>query len=115
MFLKELKNCTINCALSKSTVFVDNCTDCIFQLNCHQLRIHNTVNTTFYIFVTSKAIIEDCNNVIFTPYTFEYPNLKQDLKDFERENEHNYWKEIQDFNWLKENQKSPHFELKESI
>jgi hypothetical protein len=96
-------------------VFVDNCLNCTFQLNCHQLRIHNTYDTTLKIFVTSKAIIEDCNRVVFTPYTYEYPNIKEDLKTFERENEHNFWREIQDFNWLKENQKSPHYELKETI
>jgi len=57
LFLKHLKNCIIRAAITKSTVFVDNCTDCKFELNCHQLRIHNTYKSRFGIFASSKPII----------------------------------------------------------
>lgn len=30
---------------------------------------------------------------------------------FERKGKENLWREIQDFNWLKENIKSPHYDL----
>lgn len=84
MFLKKLKNCTVRAALTKSTVFVDQCEGCVLEINCHQLRIHNTFKTSFRIFVTSKAIIEDCNEVTFTPYQFKYENLEKDEEELER-------------------------------
>lgn len=77
LFLKNLKNCVIKAAVTKSTVFVDSCEGCQFELNCHQLRIHNTFKSKFNIFVTSKAIIEDCDKVVFGPYRFEYPERVQ--------------------------------------
>lgn len=111
LFLKNLSNCTVRAALTKSTVFVDKCNDCVLEINCHQLRIHNSLNSTFRIFVTSKAIIEDCNGIIFSPYSFSYDGKDQDEVEFERDGKQNLWREIQDFNWLKENQESPHFKL----
>ena len=65
-------------ALTKSTVFVDQCNDSTLEINCHQLRIHNTYATTFKLFVTSKAIIEDCKGVVFTPYKYDYEGKTKD-------------------------------------
>ena len=88
-------------ALTKSTVFVDECEGCTLEINCHQLRIHNTYKTNFKIFVTSKAIIEDCKDVTFTPYSFMYEGREKDEETFERKGKENLWRDIQDFNWLK--------------
>jgi tubulin-specific chaperone C len=101
LFLKNLTNCKISCAVTKSTVFVDQCRGCTFDLNCHQLRIHNTFETRFNILVTSKAIIEDCKNVQFAQYQFEYPDRKRHEVEEERDGKPNLWRDIQDFNWLK--------------
>ena len=87
--------------MTKSTVFVDNCQNCKFELNCHQLRIHNTYESRFNIFVTSKAIIEDCNKVVFSPYKFDYPERERHEKEEEKDAKPNQWRDIQDFNWLK--------------
>ena len=99
--MKNLKNCIIRAAVTKSTVFVDNCQNCKFDLNCHQLRIHNTYESRFNIFVTSKAIIEDCNKVVFSPYKFDYPEREKHEKEEEKDTKPNQWRDIQDFNWLK--------------
>lgn len=113
LFLKNLSKCTVNAALTKSTVFVDGCNDCVISVNCHQLRIHNSRGTTFRIFVTSKAIIEDCDGLTFSPYTFVYAQKEEDEVLFERKGKQNLWREVQDFNWLKEGIVSPHFTLTE--
>ena len=66
-------------------------------LNCGQLRIHNATASRFYIHVTSRAIIEDCEEVsvhsrqlplvarsqprcqlLFAPYNWQYSSLDQD-------------------------------------
>jgi hypothetical protein len=72
LFLKNLTNCKILAGPTKSTVFIDNCTNCTIELNCHQLRIHNTDNTRFGVFTSSKGIIEDTKNVLFKRYNYKY-------------------------------------------
>ena len=111
LFLKNLKNCTIRAAVTKSTVFVDNCSNCHFQLNSHQLRIHNTYHSKFAILATSKPIIEDCSEVTFAPYSYDYADRQRHEEEEQRRDKPNLWREIQDFNWLKENEASPHFKL----
>jgi len=41
-----------------------------------QIRIHNAKNSDFYIFVASKPTIEDCENLRFAPFAFQYPDLE---------------------------------------
>ena len=41
------------------SIFIEKCTNCVLVLACQQLRIHEAVDCTFFIHVTSKAIIED--------------------------------------------------------
>ena len=78
---------------------------------CHQLRIHETTNTQFYIHVGSRAIIENTKKVSFAPYSWTFPNLdayfsvsnfKPDLNNFN-------FTAIDDFNWLNQTQKSPNW------
>lgn len=53
--------------------------------------------------MTSKAIIEDCTGVVFGPYNWQYPNRQQHETEEDRLGKPNLWRDIQDFNWLKEN------------
>jgi len=93
-------------------VFVDHCENCTFEIACHQLRIHNTIDTKFGIFTTSKAIIEDTTQVKFYPYSFSYPLRDDDWRVCSLQGKENLWREIQDFNWLKQ-EISPNFQLLE--
>jgi hypothetical protein len=42
----------------RGSVWVDKSSDCIFRGFMHQLRIHETHETEFIVYVTSKPIIE---------------------------------------------------------
>lgn len=92
LFLKNLQNCTVKAGPTKSTVFVDHCVDCTFEIACHQLRIHNTTGTKFGVFTTSKAIIEDTTAVQFHPYSFEYPTKVEDWNLCSLEGKENLWR-----------------------
>ncbi len=72
-------------------------------ISSHQLRIHETHDTDFYIHVGSRAIIENCKNVIFAPYAWSYPNLTP-FADIN-------WTSVDDFNWLSQGEKSPNWSL----
>ena len=65
------------CGPVSSSVFVEDCKDCVFVVACQQLRVHSTTNSQFYLHVTSRAIIEDCQKVSFAPYSWNYPDLEQ--------------------------------------
>jgi hypothetical protein len=56
--VRGLRNCKLLTGPVSGSIFVDHCQSCTFVLACQQLRIHTTTDSSFYIHVTSKAIIE---------------------------------------------------------
>ena len=52
---------------------------CIWDLNLfcisEQLRVHSTHNTVFYLYVTSRSIVEDCTRLRFAPFNWTYPDM----------------------------------------
>ena len=58
MHVRDLRRCRVFVGPTSESIFLDRCQDCVFVLACQQLRIHTTYDTSFYIHVTSKAIIE---------------------------------------------------------
>jgi len=93
------------------SVFIEDCQNSKFILACHQLRIHGSKEIQFYLHVTSKPIIEDCDSLLFAPYSpFSYPTLEEDFKLAKLNPEVNEWEDVEDFNWLKKT-KSPHWSV----
>jgi len=99
----------IFCGPVSRSIFVFECFDCLFHLACQQLRIHSTINTKFFIHVTSKAIIEDSEEVGFGCYCWNYPFLEDHFAAAGLDMEKNNWKDVDDFNWLKLDEKSPNW------
>ncbi|CAD8077048.1 unnamed protein product [Paramecium primaurelia] len=94
-YLHNLKNLKVKFGDVKGSVWVDKCQNCEFQGSMHQLRIHDTVDCAFIIYVTSNPIIERCSKLSFS---------RLGNKDF------NLFDQVQDFNWLKQ-EKSPNFTI----
>ncbi|CAD8085507.1 unnamed protein product [Paramecium sonneborni] len=94
-YLHSLKNVKVKFGDVKGSVWVDKCEGCEFQGSMHQLRIHDTIDCSFIIYVTSNPIIERCSKLSFT---------KLGTK------ENNLFDQVQDFNWLKQ-EKSPNFSI----
>eukprot|EP01006_Ploeotia_vitrea_P057275 TRINITY_DN68163_c4_g1_i2.p1 TRINITY_DN68163_c4_g1~~TRINITY_DN68163_c4_g1_i2.p1 ORF type:complete len:291 (+),score=32.58 TRINITY_DN68163_c4_g1_i2:26-898(+) len=89
MFVDVLKQCTlINTATVNGAAWINNSTGCIFVLDSHQLRIHNTKDCIFYIKCGSDPIIEHCTNVQFAPHP-------------DTTNTEDWVCNVKDFNWLK--------------
>ena len=78
---------------------------------CQQLRTHETLNSDFYLHVTSKGIVEDCHRVRFAPYKFCYDNTDLDFMESGLSLDVNNWDKIDDFNWLSLDQASPNWSL----
>ena len=107
--VKNMVNTEVYCGPVSRSVFVSDCLDCLLHVACQQLRIHSTISTKFFIHVTSKAIIEDCEDVGFAKFSWTYPLLVEHFTAAGLDAERNNWRDVDDFNWLKLDEKSPNW------
>lgn len=96
-------------ACASTSIFVENCKDTIFMCASQQLRIHDTVATDFYIYVTSSAIIENCKQLRFAPLSLNNPLIKMSFEMANFDESNNNWKVINDFDWLSSYESSPNW------
>lgn len=116
LHISDLENTVVLCGPITGSAFMTNCKNSKLIIACHQLRIHETKNTEFYINVVSRAIIENCQNVSFSPYAWSYQNIEKHFEMSAIKYSEINWTSIDDFNWLNQNLKSPNwFFLDESI
>ena len=109
LLMNRLTDCTVLCGPVSGAVFIEDCSGCNFVFPCHQLRVHSTTNSKFYLHVTSRAIVEDCSNVGFAPFNWEYENLENNFKSAGLDPSENNWSLVNDFNWLKTDEPSPNW------
>lgn len=74
------------------------------------MRVHEAMDTDFYLHVTSRAIIEDSKCVRFAPYNWTYQGYEDDLTSSGLKTGVNNWDEVDDFNWLSKD-KSPNWTI----
>ena len=60
-----------------------------------------------------QAIIEDCRSVGFAPYSLSYTQLDDDFLKSGLSKEINNWNDIDDFNWLSTEKRSPNWHIVE--
>lgn len=102
-------NSEINIGPVDSSLFINTCSDCSFQIMCHQLRIHQSRNCQFKVHLTSRGIIEDSSGLVFTQYSWTYPGFEEDLQLTTLDLTNNNWDAIDDFNWLVKDKPSPNW------
>lgn len=110
--ISNIEDCVILCGPMSGSAFVNKCLNSKLNLACHQLRIHETRDSQFYIHVSSRSIIENCSNVKFSPYAWSYHNISDNFKTsgiLHEANSDDSWKNIDDFNWLVSDQQSPNW------
>merc|ERR1712110_326830 len=113
LHITNMDNVTVLCGPVRTSIFVENCINCDFVVACQQLRIHTTRKSNFFLHVTSKAIIEDCHSVGFAPYGLSYTELDDDFLKSGLSKEINNWNNIDDFNWLSTEKRSPNWHIVE--
>jgi hypothetical protein len=111
LHMNNLQNCTVLCGPVSSSIFVDDCHNCTFVAPCQQLRVHNTQNCTFFLHVTSRAIIEDSSELLFAPYNLDYKNQEQHYKHSGLDQARHAWDDVDDFNWLASDAHSPNWSV----
>lgn len=112
-YIKNASNCKIYIGSVSGGCHITNCHDCEIFLACHQLRIHSTTNTQFYVMINSNPIIEQTHSVKFHPLKISYPDYDKNISEAKIDVHNNKWNLVQDFQWLKKD-KSPNFDCEDS-
>jgi len=105
----NIRNCRVVAAPVSSSIFIENCRQSKLALSSQQLRVHNCIDSDFYIHVTSKAVIEDCTNLRFgqNPFLNEFDDRLWTQSALDRTI--NNWDQVGDFNWLAKDKPSPNW------
>ncbi|KAL2652714.1 hypothetical protein R1flu_020842 [Riccia fluitans] len=100
-YIHGLRNCQIFAGPVTGSVFIDDVEGSTLVLASHQIRIHSTKATDFYLRVRSRPIVEYTTNVRFAPYAFSYPGMQEDLVAANLAEETGLWEKVDDFRWLR--------------
>lgn len=109
--LTQARGCTVLCGPVSTSVFLEDCSDCLLAVACQQLRVHSTTNTRVFLHVTSRAIVEDCHGIRVAPYTWSYPGILEDFQGSGLDKSRNHWDDLDDFNWLARDVASPNWTI----
>ncbi|CDW85640.1 tubulin folding cofactor [Stylonychia lemnae] len=110
LYIKNITDCKIFVGAVSGASFVNNATNCEIYLCSHQIRIHNSAKTKFFLIAKSNPIIEHCKNMLFGTYNCTYQNHEQHLKESSLFQIKNFWNLILDFNWHRQD-KSPNWDI----
>ncbi|CAK6446983.1 unnamed protein product [Pipistrellus nathusii] len=109
--LSKARGCTLLCGPVSTSVFLDDCSECVLAVACQQLRVHTTKDTRIFLQVTCRAIVEDCHGIQFAPYTWSYPGIDRDFESSGLDRSKNNWDDVDDFNWLARDMASPNWNV----
>jgi len=111
LHMTNVKGCKLLFGPVATSVFIEGCEDSLIAVSCQQLRTHSARNCSIYLHTTSRAIIEDCSDLQFAPYTWSYPGIANDYAATGLDQTINNWKEVGDFNWLATDTPSPNWSV----
>ncbi|XP_033001355.1 tubulin-specific chaperone C [Lacerta agilis] len=111
LLVRDCRDCTVLCGPVSTSVRVDGCDGCVLALACQQLRTHQATQSSFYVQVTCRAMLEDCSGVRFAPYTWTYEGIDADFETSGLDRSRDNWSQVDDFNWLARNEPSPNWSV----
>ncbi|KAI9019773.1 tubulin binding cofactor C-domain-containing protein [Hyaloraphidium curvatum] len=91
-----IEGCTVLTGNVGGSVLIYGSKDTVWAIRSQQVRIHDAIDTDFYLLVASKPIIETSRGLRFAPLG---PDSAGTI---------NRWSEVEDFNWLRK-QASPNW------
>jgi len=111
LHMTNVKGCKLLFGPVATSVFIEGCEDSLIAVSCQQLRTHSARNCSIYLHTTSRAIIEDCSDLRFAPYSWSYPGIADDYSATGLDQTINNWKDVGDFNWLATDTPSPNWSV----
>ena len=107
-YINNCQNCNIYLGCICGGTHITNCINSKIYLITHQLRIHQTTKSDFFVLINSNPIIEHSQENIFHPLKIKYDEFDTNKKISGVDENNNKWNQVQDFQWLKKD-KSPNF------
>lgn len=111
VFIRDIRNTTLLLGPVATSVLLYGATDCTVVTWCHQMRIHDSTDSDFYIRVASDPIIENCRGVRFAPYTYTYTGAEKDENASGLDASNDRWNQVKDFDWLVVSHPSPYWSV----
>ena len=112
-YIKTIENSKIFIGSVSGGSHITNSHNSEIYIASHQLRIHDTQNTKFFVLTNSNPIIEKSTNNTFYPLKISYSNYIDNINKAKFDLNNNKWNQVQDFQWLKK-EKSPNFETNDN-
>lgn len=109
-YIFKLINCRIFMGPVEGAAHIEGVENSCLVIAAHQIRIHSSKSTDFYLRVRSQPIVEKTTAVRFAPYSFRYDEIEKDLKDAKLDEENELWQKVNDFKWLRATQ-SPNWSI----
>jgi hypothetical protein len=79
-YMKNIANTILYIGSVGGGTHITNCKESSLYLTTHQLRIHHTHITKFFIIANSNPIIEDCSELVFYPLKINYSSYEDNLE-----------------------------------
>mmetsp|Transcript_29574 Transcript_29574/g.44678 ORF Transcript_29574/g.44678 Transcript_29574/m.44678 type:complete len:493 (+) Transcript_29574:87-1565(+) len=117
----QVEYCTIDITtpILQGSIHVTSCHNTTLYCASNQLRIHDSSDVDFHVFVKSGPIIEDCSKIKFYGDYFSNHHCPWGQEDKEGTEEEdvkkmiNQFRDVKDFNWLRTLVPSPNFSILE--
>lgn len=98
--IEYTSDCEIHLGACCTSVYLESVKNCTIYILTHQLRIHTCSDCKLYVRVNSHPIIEDCTNMGFAPYAYQYDTLEADIQAAGLQTA-THWNTVKDFRWHK--------------
>mmetsp|Transcript_10036 Transcript_10036/g.25574 ORF Transcript_10036/g.25574 Transcript_10036/m.25574 type:complete len:368 (+) Transcript_10036:58-1161(+) len=102
----RMSRCRVFCGPVAGSSFFDAVQDCLLHVPSHQVRIHSTTGTDFYLRVRSNPIIEHSSGLRVAPCAFDdWPGARTLLAGAglapDDDDVVGKWRQVDDFGWLR--------------
>jgi len=81
LYIKNITDCKVFVGAVSGASFVNGAVNCEIHLCSHQIRIHNSERTKFFLIAKSNPIIEHCKNMTFGKYKCTYAAHEEHLRE----------------------------------
>lgn len=98
IYIDDCKDCSIILGPLNGPVCIRDCENLTVYCAATQIRINKSKNVTMYTFSESDPTIENCEGLVFAPYTLEYPLLDKHFEESGLTIAFDRWNQVYDMN-----------------
>lgn len=101
LFVHNVKGSELYIGVVAGATHIEGMVESCVMVATHQIRIHKTEETDFYLRVRSRPIVEHTKKVRFAPFQWCFAELDNFLQLADLSIENGKWAQVDDFRWLR--------------